>query len=39
MLKGELSEKTINLVSCGGHHTVCVTNEGYAYSWGMNRNG
>ncbi len=34
MVKGDLEEKKIVLVSCGGSHPVCLTNEGYAYAWG-----
>lgn len=39
MIKGDLKDTTVTFVACGGYHTVCITNEGYAYSWGNNRNG
>ncbi|KAL4495630.1 hypothetical protein ABPG72_014099 [Tetrahymena utriculariae] len=39
VVKGELQEKKVVFVSCGGGHTICLTNEGYAYSFGNNKNG
>lgn len=31
--------KKVDFVSCGGMHTCCVTSDGYAHSFGLNKNG
>ncbi|EGR34803.1 nd6 protein, putative [Ichthyophthirius multifiliis] len=38
-IKQELENLNIKQVSCGGYHTVCITIEGYVYSWGKNSSG
>jgi alpha-tubulin suppressor-like RCC1 family protein len=36
---GSLDKKKVDIVSCGGLHTVGVTSDGYAHSFGYNKNG
>jgi alpha-tubulin suppressor-like RCC1 family protein len=36
---GSLNRKCVEFVSCGGMHTCCITSDGYAHSFGLNKNG
>ena len=32
-------KENIIMISCGMHHTVCINEKGFVFSWGGNKNG
>lgn len=39
ILLGNLEDKKVVQIACGGWHSMCLTSDGQVYSWGRNNNG